>query len=64
MGDMLHFCEAGGIKLSTAVPYHPASNDVAKHAIGVLTNAICMVLSNSGLPKSLWAEAYNMVTYV
>ena len=35
-----------------------------RREIGVLTNAVCVMLNNLGLPKSLWAEAYNMVAYV
>ena len=35
-----------------------------RREIGVLTNAVHAMLNDSGLPKSLWAEAYNMATYV
>ena len=64
MGDMSCFCEAEGIKLNTTVLYHPASNGVAEHTIGVLTNTVCAMLHDVGLPKSLWAEAYCTATYV
>ena len=35
-----------------------------RREIGVLTNAVCTMLNDSGLPKSLWAEAYNTAAYV
>lgn len=46
------------------VPYHPASNGVAERMIGVLTSAARAMLHDAGLPKSLWAEAYNTATFV
>ena len=57
-------CEEAGVKLNTTVPYHPASNGVAERTIGVLTNAVRTMLHNSGPPKTLWAEAFNTVTYI
>ena len=35
-----------------------------RREIRVLTSAVCAMLNNLGLPKSLWAEAYNTATYV
>ena len=64
MGEMRELCEREGIKLNTTVPYHPASNGVAERAIGVLTNSVRAMLHDSGLPKSLWAEAFSTATYV
>jgi len=32
--------------------------------IGMLTNAVRAMLHNSGLPRFLWAEVYNTVTYL
>ncbi len=52
------------MKISTTVPYHPASNGVAERTIGVLTSSVRAMLTDSGLPKSLWAEAFNTATYV
>ena len=40
MGEIRRFCEAEGIKLSTTVLYHPASNGIAKRTIGVLTSPV------------------------
>ena len=40
MGEMCELCKQEGIKLNMTVPYHPASNGVAKQAIGVLTNSV------------------------
>ena len=57
-------CEEAGVKLNTTVPYHPASNGVAERTIRVLTNAVCTMLHDSGLPKTLWAEAFNTATYI
>jgi len=45
------------------VPYHPASNGVAKRTIRVLTSSVRAMLTDSGLPKSLWAEAFNTAVY-
>jgi len=53
MGKVHRFCKAEGIKPNTTVPYHTALNGVAGHTIGVLTNAMCMMLHSSGLLKSL-----------
>ena len=64
MSKMCWFCKANRIKLSTTIPYCPASNGVTKHTIGLLTSSACAMLAGSGLPKSLWAEAFNMATYV
>ena len=64
MGDMCTHCKLEGIMLHTTVPYHPASNGVAKQVIRILTNSVCTMLVNSRLLKSLWAEAFSMATYV
>ena len=64
MGEMWVFCNLEGIKLNTTALYHPASNGVAERTIGILTNSVRAMLSNSGLPKSLWAEAFNTATYM
>ena len=61
---MRRICEEAGIKLSTTVPYHPASNGIAERTIGVLTNAVRARLHDSGLPKALWAEVFSVATYV
>ena len=53
-----------GIKLNTTIPYHPALNGIVEHIIGVLTNVVCAMLHDSGLPKDLWAKVFNMVTYI
>jgi len=64
MGEMRDICEQEGIKLHTTVPYHPASNGVAERTIGVLTGAVRAMLKDSGLPDSLWAEAFVTAAYV
>jgi len=64
MGEMRDICERDGIKLHTTVPYHPASNGVAERTIGVLTSAVQAMLKDSGLPDSLWAEAFVTAAYV
>ena len=64
MSKMCQFCKANRIKLSTTIPYCPASNGITKCTIGVLTSSVCVMLAGSGLPKSLWAEGFNMATYV
>ena len=52
-------CEQEGTKLHMSVWYSPKLNGVAERTIRVLTNAVCAMLHDSGLPKSLWAEAFN-----
>jgi len=52
MGEMRTICDEEGIRFSTTVPYHPASNGIAERAIGVLTNATCAVVRNG-----LWGKA-------
>jgi len=64
MGEMKEICEKEGIKLHTSVRYSPESNGVAERTIGVLTNVVRAMLHDSGLPKFLWAEAFNAATYV
>ena len=64
MGEMKVICEQEGIKLHTSVRYSPKSNGVAERRIGLLTNAVRATLHNTGLPKSLWEEAFNTATYV
>ena len=64
MGEMRDLCDWEGIKLHTIVPYHPASNGAAERAIGVLTGAVRAILYGSGLPGSMWAEAFNTAAYV
>jgi transposase InsO family protein len=64
MGEVKEICEREGIKLHTSVRYNPESNEVAEHTIGVLTNAVRAMLHDSGLPRYLWAEAFNAATYV
>lgn len=64
MGKMWTCCKQEGMKLSTTIPYHPASNSMAEHTIGILMNSARMMLTDSGLPKSLWAEAFLTATYV
>jgi len=44
MGEICTICNKEGIRLGTTVPYHLASNRIAKHAIGVFNNATQAVL--------------------
>ena len=53
MEEMWEICEQEGIKLNTMVPYHPASNGVVEHTIGVLMNAVCAMLHDLGLPSTV-----------
>jgi len=55
MGEMRDICQREGIKLNTAVPYHPTSNGVAERTRRP-TNALRAILHESGLPNALWAE--------
>ena len=64
MGEMRETCEKEGIQLNITVPYHPVLNRVAECVVGVLTDAVHAMLHDSGLLQYLWAEAYNMATYV
>ena len=64
MGEMRDICGQDGIKLHTTVPYHPASNGVAERTIGVLTGAVRVMLRDSDLPDTLWAEAFVTTAYV
>jgi transposase InsO family protein len=63
-GEMRKICEEEGIRLSTTVPYHPASNGVAERTIGVLTGAVRAMLHDAGHPKFLWAETFSTAAYV
>ena len=64
MGTMKEICNKSGIMINTSVRYSPKSNGVAERTIGVLTGSVRAMLHDSGLPKFLWAEAFNTATYV
>ena len=64
MGEMGDLCDREGFKLHTTVPYHPALNGVVRRAIGMLTGAVRAILRASGLPGSLWADAFNTAAHV
>lgn len=63
-GEVCCSCKSEGVKPNTTVLYHLALNGMDKGTIGALTNAICAMLHESGLLKSLWAEAHNTATYI
>ena len=56
MGEMMDTCEQESIQLHMSVWYSPKLSGVAERTIRVLTIAVCAMLHDSGLPKSLWAE--------
>ena len=64
MGEIWEVCEHNGTKLYMTVLYHPVSNGVTEWMISVLTGAIRATLHDSGLPDSLWAEAFSTAVYV
>jgi transposase InsO family protein len=51
-----------GIKLETTPPYTPKYNGVAERSGRTAMEMVRAMLKDSGLPKSLWAEALNYAT--
>ena len=51
------FCQTEGIVRHLTVPGTPQQNGVAEHMNRTLMEKVRCLLSNSGLPKSFWAEA-------
>jgi len=43
--ELHNICEGDRIKLHTTGPYHPASNGAAGRTIGLLSNAVCAMLT-------------------
>ena len=53
-----------GIKSQCTVGYAPQQNGIAERKNRTLTEAMRTMLADSGLPKSLWAEALHTACYV
>ncbi len=51
------YCQEHGIVIHTTTPYAHASNGVAERSNRTILEGVRTVLSDSGLPPSLWAEA-------
>ena len=53
-----------GIQHQTSAPYTPEQNGVSERKNRTVVEAARSMLSTSGLPRSLWAEACNCAVYV
>ena len=58
------FCHGKGIKLETTVRYTPEQNGAAERLNRTLMDKVRPMLADSGLPKSMWAEAVTTDNYV
>lgn len=62
-GKLQGYLEQEGIKTQCTVGYAPEQNGVAERKNRTLVEAARSMISESGLPKSLWAEAVNTANY-
>ncbi|GAB4814243.1 hypothetical protein N2152v2_001289 [Parachlorella kessleri] len=58
------YCDDRGIKLETTVRYTPEQNGAAERLNRTLMDKVRPMLTDSGLPKTLWAEAVVAASYV
>ena len=58
------YCDDKGIKLETTVRYTPEQNGAAERLNRTLMDKVRPMLADSGLPKTLWAEAVATASYV
>lgn len=58
-----HFCEKGGIVLTTTTPYNPESNGLAEKMNRTILFKVRTILSESRLSKNFWAEAVKHTAY-
>jgi hypothetical protein len=59
-----NFCNTNGIQQQFTVPYTPQQNGVAERANGTLLDMGRAMLFESGLSKTLWAEAVATACYL
>lgn len=57
------YCNEMGIVLKPVVPYAHAQNGVVERSIRTIFDGVRCLLAESGLPKSLWAEAAATIIY-
>ncbi|GKF74907.1 putative ribonuclease H-like domain-containing protein, partial [Tanacetum coccineum] len=60
---MSEFCEKKGIKKEFSVARTPQQNGVAKRRNRTLIEATRIMLADSKLPTTFWAEAVNTACY-
>lgn len=58
------YLENEGIRMQCTVGYAPEQNGISERLNRTIMEAARSMLSESGLPKSLWAEAVSTATYV
>jgi len=63
-GPFAKFLQKHGIVAQYSMLDSPNQNGVAKRRNQTLLDMVRSVLSNSNLPKSLWAEALKMTMYI
>ena len=64
MGPFAKFLQEHGIVVQYTMPGSPDQNGVAERRNQTLLDMVRSMLSNSTLPKSLWAEALKTATYI
>lgn len=62
--DLQNYLLKEGIKFQCTVGYSPQQNGVSERKNRTLMEAARTMLADSGLPKTLWAEAVNTANYV
>lgn len=63
-GTLQSFLKKEGIKFQCTVGYAPEQNGAAERKNRTLVEAVRTMLTDSGLPKTLWAEAVCTANYV
>ena len=61
---LTEFCRANGIVMQTSVPYTPQQNGTAERMNRTIVEKAKCLLFDADLPKSCWAEATHMATYL
>ncbi|GLB45566.1 putative reverse transcriptase (RNA-dependent DNA polymerase) [Lyophyllum shimeji] len=62
--EWFEYCNAHGIILEIGTPYAHAQNGLVERCIRTIIEAVRCMLADSGLPKSLWAEAAACAIYL
>lgn len=62
--ELTTFCSGKGIRLQTTVRYTPEQNGKAERLNRTLMDKVRPMLADSGLPKTLWAEALATAIHV